>query len=577
MLLTESMRLNFICLFHLLLGLASQGYAGNFDLTLTNYTDSLQEKAKLDVFLAFKKDKSGWMNVLGDWVIPPIYDAEGMLPWREGILICKKEGKYGAINAKNEIIVPFEYNKAISIWEHGTIIVVNDKGERAYFSKKGKQLCEFNKKSLPEFNLGFAVSTSNSKILGGYPRLDLLGSKKQQRSTQIYTCDFALINTNFDTLLFIENSPFLIQLGTLNNGQRSFVIHPYMALHADLGISYGMYGYLNENGEISIPPQFETLPGLTPNSQGVVRTADFQFHSNRALVRAADNKFYYINKQGEKAFDIKVQNPRILNITPFNDHGIAGIRSALEKPNSIMLHLIDTAGKIIFEGLDSEVQMTIGGAISSYPSNSIIPISDRKKQELRIYTSAFELINSFPLKDSLYHYKYSFHFADKSMGKSILMQTRYELIYKIRGAQKRLIQTSGTPVSDWHESKEVLSYAYNNYFYFDSSNMQYTLTDLSKKELYSCQSCEFIYEKQIGKYGLYRVNGDGKRIYVNFKGDVISDSFSSMEEKIYPLSEQTANSKPDEIFRLNLDKSALFEIFNQSIMHQRIINSKNRE
>jgi hypothetical protein len=550
-------------------------FAEQFNVRTIADSITLESKAALDVFCAVKDGKMGWMNVLGDWVIPPSYDSLHNQRWSEGMLVCRKDGKYGVLNAKNEIIVPFEFKKAPAHYRQGLIKVENNEKKWALFSKRGEQLCDFKNNSFPEFNNGFAVSISNRKILGGYPRVDLEDS--QGRTTEIYTCDFALINTNFDTLLFVENSPFLIELGVLNEDRRSFVLYPYMAMHADRGISYGMFGFLNANGKISIPPQYEAFPYITQTMQGNARDPYIEFHSNRALIYGKDNERFYVNKQGEKVFDVHIPKRKILYASYFNDHGLAGIRTSAENPNSIMLHLIDTTGKIIFQALESDATMSLISNISITPRNTFIPISDKKNKELRIYTPNFKFINSFPSKDSLYRYKYALFVSDNNDKNPLFLETRNELVYKTLGNQKRVINASGSPLTEWVDTKAILSIEYNNYSYFDSLTQQNALADFSGKVLYSEQNCYFNNIKQLEKYGLHKVRKEGRILYVNFKGQVISNNFSTMTEKIYSLSEQIDASYIDETTRLNIDKTALFEIFNQSVMSQRIINSKNRE
>src|SRR5829696_2738433 len=54
--------------------------------------------------------KFGYINQRGELLIPFIYDAANI--FTEGIARVKLNGKYGFINTKNETVIPFEYEYA---------------------------------------------------------------------------------------------------------------------------------------------------------------------------------------------------------------------------------------------------------------------------------------------------------------------------------------------------------------------------------------------------------------------------------------------------------------------------------
>lgn len=535
---------------------------------------NIQNSAQTDVFFAIENEKAGWMNVLGEWVIPPVYDIDFTGTWHEGTVVVKKNGKYGVINYKNEVILPFEYDEAPSNTEKGLIVVSSDDGrygKSAYFSKKGNQLSDFMN-PLFEFNNGFAVITSNRKKLGSYPRIDLPDS--ENRTTEIWTSDFVLINTNFDTILSIQNSPFLIDLGSLNQNLRSFIIYPYMAQHADRGLSYGIYGYLNEEGEIKIEPKFKTLFAFEREDLNFVHTRDFPFISNRSLVIDDLNKYSFIDNSGKKVIEKKIGNRTIMSTSHFNDFGLAVIRSGTNQANNSMtVHIIDATGQTLFESDESIAYLGFPGNIASAPENLFLTITDRKNQELKLYSPSFDELGTFPLKDEDFKYFYRYNDIQSSgkTNKFYLLQERNTSIRNSPLNQKRVISESGNPLTNWVSLESFLSYKYGVYSISDSINEQTTFYDFSRKELFTCSACTYQSNSKLDNYGVYKVyQKDGTEKIISFKGTVLSDLFTSMNENIVSLEQQIEEFNKSEDKPFKIDKSLLIDLFNKSEMSNQI-------
>lgn len=528
------------------------------------------------IFAAVKDGKGGWMNVLGQWVIPPEYDPDLNGSWSEGTLVCRKGGKYGVINYKNKVIIPFDHHLQLRGFDQGLIVIKNNEGEYgryAYFSKEGKQVCEFMN-PYPEFRNGMAVTTSNRKELGMYPRSDF--GAPENSFTDIYTSDFAVINTNFDTLLHIKNAPFLVEIGSLSDNRRSFIIHPNLAQHADRGIDYGLYGYLDGNGEIVIEPKFETKHALNQNQNGYTWNPDFPFVSNRSLLVEADDQYGFINTEGDKVIDLNYPNEKISTANYFNGFGYAGVRSYMPETHSSKIHVIDTTGKIVFEANESNSYIGQNGTISTSPhEDKIIPESDKKNQLFSLYTPSFEHIVSFPIKDSVYkyHYGYDYRFREADGNTFYIVQERSPLNLSSQ-PQKRIMSSSGNPATSWVDSKSVLSHRYGVFSHLDTIMNVATLYDFSMNELYSCSSCVFLeYDYQLTPFGIFKVynSEDKSYTYINYEGTILSDLFNSMTEKMTSLAPQIEAHEKTEEIKLNLDESMLFDLFKKLEMSKRII------
>lgn len=539
------------------------------DTVFIDYKTSLPE-TKYHVFRASKDGKSGWMNVDGEWIVPPEYDTEFKRAWSEGVNICRKGGMYGAVNYKNEIVLPFAFKYPPANCSNALILVKDSLRQEAYFSKEGVQMSDFEKRQ-PEFNNGFAIVRKNRNILASYPRIDLENSS---RTTNIYTCDFAVINTKFDTLLHFKSAPFSLEFGSLNNNRRSFFLYPYMGLHADLGISYGQYGYLDGNGNIVVEPKFRASDVFIRVRGGFVREPDCPFNANLSMVRELE-KYYFIDTSGNKAFDLQSNREKIYDVSFPNNCGVVGYRTFGKEANSSMIHLINRNGEILHEANESDAPMTLGGAIGNSPGNDFIPILDRKSGFLRIYSSCFEEIIAFQLKDSLsgasYRYE-GFENIDVSHAFTVIQKRSTPTNSYGHLKQKRLIDDSGQAKSSWFPNKSILSNTYGNFSFLDTATMTNTLYDFDKNKLFECDSCFFDYSNKMRFFGVYKIWLPNKgQFYVNYKGKELHEFFDSMEENISDISSQVKNYKNNSPVVLGAKEKEFEKYFEESIMYKRIL------
>lgn len=529
------------------------------------------------VFRANKDGRTGWMNVKGEWIIPTEYDTEFNRGWSEGINICRKEGMYGAINYKNEIVIPFTYKIPPSNCSNGLILVKDSLNQEAYFSKKGIRMTRFEKRQ-PPFTNGFAIVKSNRKELAKYPRIDLENPK---RTTQIHSVDFAVINTKFDTLLQFKDVSFLLEFGTLNNNRRTFFLYPYIGLHAELGISYGQYGYLDGNGKIAIPTKFRASDVFIPVRGGFVRDPDCPFNANLSAVRELD-EYYFIDTLGNISFRLHTNRDQIGDVSNFNNYGIAGYRTFGKSTNGInpstsKIHLIDSTGKIIHQAFESDAPLSyIEGNVSNNPQNNLISIYDRPNAVLRIYTPNFQSFASFPLNDSseTINYKYRGLFDTKLDDRFILTQfksTKHSSGYP--GNQQRLVDQNGDAKSSWFSHKNILSSLYNNFSFVDSTKMTTTLYDFNKKLLFTCDSCYIYSGYKLRTNGIYQVQlSSGELAYINYEGKMLSELFDSFEERVYNLTEQVKTFNINNYNTINAKEREFIKLFNESIMYKRMGN-----
>lgn len=542
----------------------------SIDTVFIDYSPTIPE-TKHQVLRASKEGKSGWMNIDGEWIVTPEYDTEFKRDWSEGVITCRKEGVYGAVNYKNEIVVPFEYPYPPYECKDGLILVRDSLRQEAYFSKAGVQMTDFIRRQ-PEFINGFAVIRANRKRYASYPRIS---SENKNARTDIYKGDFVVVNTQFDTLLKYENVPFLLEFGTLNNNRRTFFLYPFIGLHADVGLSYGQYGYLDRKGNIAVEPKFRASDVFIPLAQGFVRLPDCPFNSNLAKVRE-DDDYYFIDTLGNKKFEINTTRERLYDVSNFNDFGIAGYRTFGKVPNSSMIHLINSTGEIVHEARESDAPMSFGGGnIGHQPHNEFIPIYDMRNGVFRLNAPDFSPFASFPIKDSLRstNFQYRGSLSNSANENFVLTQfKKKQKSYGYPGSHQRLIDQNLNAKSSWFSFKSILSSTYGNFTIVDSMTMTTKLYDFDKNVLFECDSCFFHYDFKYNLKGVYKVHlANGDLTFVNYQGKVLSELFESTEEKIYDLSSQVKTFNELTPHQINANEQEFEKLFNESIMNSRIV------
>ncbi len=545
------------------------------DTVFIDYTPR-QTETKYHVFRASKDGKSGWMNIDGDWIIPPAYDNEFTRGWSDGITVCRQGGKYGAVNYKAEIVIPFEYRYPPSDCSDGLILVKDSLNQEAYFSKKGNQLTPF-KQTQAKFRNGYAIIKTNRIEFARYPRIDMANSN---RSTRIHKGDFIVVNTQFDTLLQFRDVPFLLEFGTLNNNRRSFFLYPYIGLHADVGISYGQYGYLDGRGEIAIEPKFRASDVFLPMRGGIVRDPDCPFNSYRSLVRELD-RYHFIDTLGNKVFALQTNREQIADVSYFNNYGIAAYRTFGKttngvSPNSSMINLIDSSGKVLFQAFESDASLSyVAGSADYLTYNDLIPIYDQKNGVYKIYTAEFKPFAAFPLNNSSRSIQYQYRDlrVKKLDHRFIITQFRSRKNSSLYpGSHKRLVDQNNNAKSSWFSHKNILSSNFSNFSLVDSTTMTTTLYDFKKNALYACDSCFFQYDSKLNRHGIYKVTlSNGKQAHLNYQGKILSEGFDSMEEKVYDLSSQVKNFNTIEHSIIRAKEDEFETLFNESIMFKRIV------
>lgn len=95
-----------------------------------------------------KIDGTGYINTKGQWAISPSNKYSEFSPFHEGLAFVKDKitSKWGAINVKGEVIIPFQFTNQPGSFSEGLAAVVNREHLMGYMDKSGKIVidCQFD-------------------------------------------------------------------------------------------------------------------------------------------------------------------------------------------------------------------------------------------------------------------------------------------------------------------------------------------------------------------------------------------------------------------------------------------------
>jgi len=191
----------------------------------------------------------GYINASGKEVIPLKFEY---MPgdFSQGIAPAKQKGKWGFIDTKGKVVIPFQYVKADSFSEGLAAVATVDTNKHGYINTKNKWVIPARYSSASNFNDGMARVSQNDK----YGYIDKKGK--------------VVIPFKYEFM------------GSLSEG----------LIGAELN---GKFGYLDKTGKVVIPFKFGTFNDFQNgvalvNMKNMFKDEDF-----------SEDEFFYIDKQGK--------------------------------------------------------------------------------------------------------------------------------------------------------------------------------------------------------------------------------------------------------------------------------------
>lgn len=120
------------------------------------------------------KGKMGFINIKGEWIIPPIYQIT--YPFKEGLAYVETKNGNGFINKNGEKVIDLKYNTSIEFNEGYAFVISTENNKRGVIDKDGNLVIPFKYDKLGDFHEGILSYKSGGKW--GY--FDTTGTKITQ-------------------------------------------------------------------------------------------------------------------------------------------------------------------------------------------------------------------------------------------------------------------------------------------------------------------------------------------------------------------------------------------------------------
>ncbi|OTG63429.1 hypothetical protein B9T29_04515 [Acinetobacter sp. ANC 3903] len=268
-----------------------------------------------------KNNVVGFIDDQGGVFIEPTYDADEIYflgTGRDDLINVNKDGKRGVLSSKGQLIIPTIYDNNIYSFDFNG-------GSLASFSINGR--------------CGYITDQNKKMINEKYERCNAFyGNKAAVRLNQ----KWALINEKDELLTeFIYD-----EIGRFSEGLA------YVSIK-------GKYGFIDKSGKVVIP---------------LVHEMAMSFENGLARIGSMSSPYYFINKSGEKVFDVQ-----FTHVYTFETE-YAVIRQDIG--NKELYGVIDLNGKVIIKPQYTDLKLD-----KKFPDLAIIADKNSKYGLMNIKTN----------------------------------------------------------------------------------------------------------------------------------------------------------------------------------------------
>ena len=483
------------------------------------------EKDLLNYLSIERKDgKYGWLNVLGEWVIPPAYEG---FPRLEGPVVFS--------------------------WELGVVEALED-GQKVRLNHRAERL-----PGLPPYRFEYGIALVETKERPSNPYIQHLTEN-----------DYLVVNEQLDTLLTFKGVPLQLRVAPEVNGYRPFIAHDYHPRAADRGLSKGRLGYLKD-GKIAIPPKFSTTGFY---DQGPIMSNSFSwwnlnFYSGRALLYEKGN-FFFIDTTGQRVLNFP--NPFSTDEQPSRQYGFSVSRFSeyglATRSESAQTTVFDLDNQTIFQeteherlGLQFTRWTTVGSLIATHVDSSGLQ---------RFYNGKFELVSVFDLKDERYEYQVFQWFLDhfEQADQAFAVVTRKSKLDTLPAIEHQIRDYQGKPLSIWLPDS----------LYFDARIGVYlqrlgpdgaALINFAGDTVYQCTDCGIQrmrddYGGSVPRYnpGIFVVRDQlGQKRCINYQGKDLSELCDFFEGGFLDITPEIERGKQTKAVRFDFAEEELIRLY----------------
>ena len=244
--------------------------------TIARLPNNMQWDNKDNLLMALKNKKWGIINTKGDIEVPFVYDA--VFFFSEGLAMVMKDDKWGAINTKGDIIISLEYDDITPV-ENGLYLV--EKNEKVGMINTNGEI------EIPiEYNRPFMKHSDNIIMISKDEKVGYIDKQGNvlipfEYDLCIYNDGYILacknkkwgmidINENimmpftFDWMCFFGNGMELLKTETLSNGTLSFTPESNIVVLKD-----SQYGIIDRQGNIVVPIEYDEITYISNNLAGI--------------------------------------------------------------------------------------------------------------------------------------------------------------------------------------------------------------------------------------------------------------------------------------------------------------------
>ncbi len=208
-----------------------------------------------------KDSKVGFINTLGEVVIPIIYEGADNLWFYEGYAIVAKDGKYGVIDTTGKEVVPFIYDYIRNSLTDDFWHVEKD-GKWGFANRNGQEIIHCIYEQVNSFGNGLAPVKQNG--LWGY--IDTTG-------TMVIPCQYTEAGSFYKGVATVERDGKELIIDP--TGKELLPPHNYDELEfiawepaPHMVKKDGLYGFLDANFQEIIPCMYEDTSGFYEDFHG---------------------------------------------------------------------------------------------------------------------------------------------------------------------------------------------------------------------------------------------------------------------------------------------------------------------
>ena len=414
----------------------------------------------------------------------------------------RPDGKWGLVNGLGEWIIPAEYEFKPEWIIHDKVILAKG-NQKAVYSLDNKPLIPFGDHDISyvrgytDEDCFFYIRKHNLDDIE-YFDLQLNSIPKRHgydtRNTLRYDynnyyskdpLDFEVVNLKGETQLSFKQEEMLCWVGRFSDGMAPF----FITKHANVESSSAepiYYGFINEEGELVIPVQFELLDQDKSFAHELDEYNRIDFEDGKALVFSREGK-YFIDKKGKR---IKSLPKEVRNVYPVLKDGV---RMIDEK-------LMDSNLNVLFEsGMDGWQYNLRDGGYQKFMDNGYCIQHNDSSREFRIVNHKMQLTYKHSFEDEVYIYSLiesnidSLYWFQREYKDSLNGPlTRYNQGIGVFQGEKRLLSINGKFYSDWVREPYLynLSLGLKYRWYPKNGRPFFEVRNVNNEIIYECENCD---------------------------------------------------------------------------------------